>query len=64
LNDVLTAEVLRTDGRSVILDIGGGTEAVLPPKEQMFKEEVMPGDRLKVFVTDVRRTARGTHIPV
>ncbi len=28
LNDVLTAEVLRTDGRSVILDIGGGTEAV------------------------------------
>jgi N utilization substance protein A len=64
LNDVLTAEVLRMDGRSVILDIGGGTEAVLPPKEQMFKEEVMPGDRLKVFVVDVRRTARGPQVVV
>jgi N utilization substance protein A len=64
LNDVLTAEVLRQDGRSVILDIGGGTEAVLPPKEQIFKEEVMPGDRVKVYVTDVRRTARGPQVVV
>jgi N utilization substance protein A len=64
LNDVLTAEVLRMDGRSAILDIGGGTEAVLPPKEQMFKEEFMPGDRIKVFVVDVRRTARGPQVVV
>jgi N utilization substance protein A len=30
----------------------------------MFKEEVMPGDRLKVFVVDVRRTARGPQVVV
>ena len=64
VNDVLTAEVLRQDGRSVILDIGGGVEAVLPPKEQMFKEEFNPGDRAKVFVVDVRRTARGPQVVV
>ena len=64
LNDVLTAEVMRQDGRSVILDIGGGVEAVLPPKEQMFKEEFNPGDRAKVFVVDVRRTARGPQVVV
>ncbi|MES2202329.1 MAG: transcription termination factor NusA [candidate division FCPU426 bacterium] len=63
INDVLTAEVLRMDGRSVILDIGGA-EAVLPPKEQVYKEEYLPSDRLKVFVTDVRRTAKGPQIVV
>jgi N utilization substance protein A len=63
INDILTAEVLRTDGRSVILDIGGA-EAVLPPKEQVYKEEYLPSDRIKVYVTDVRRTAKGPQIVV
>ncbi len=62
INDVLTAEVLRMDGRSVILDIGGGVEAVLPPKEQIFKEEVQTSDRLKVLITEVRKSARGPQV--
>src|SRR6185503_5517210 len=41
-----------------------GVEAVLPPKEQVYKEEYLPSDRLKVFVTDVRRTAKGPQIVV
>ena len=64
INDVLTAEVMRMDGRSVILDVGNGIEAVLPPKEQVYKEEYLPSDRIKVFVIDVRHSARGPQIVV
>ena len=66
--EILTGVVTRIDPRSgaVSLKIGSGsetTEALLTPGEQVKGETYREGDRLKVYVVDVRRTTRGTRSP-
>ena len=65
--EILTGVVNRIDPRngSLSLKIGSGaeaTEAMLPVSEQVPGENYREGDRLKVYVVDVRRGARGTQI--
>ena len=65
--EILTGVVSRVEPLSgaLSLKIGSGaeaTEALLPPGEQVPGESYREGDRLKVYVVDVRRTTRGTQV--
>ena len=66
-HEILTGVVSRIDPHSgnVSLRIGTGaeaTEAVLPPKEQVPGEELTEGQRIKVYVSEVRRIGKGPQV--
>ncbi len=66
-HEMLTGVVTRVDPRSgaVSLRIGSGTDstdAYLAPSEQVRGEIIRDGDRLKVYVVEVRRSARGPQV--
>jgi transcription termination/antitermination protein NusA len=52
-----------SDPRTVQVDLGGA-EATLPSHEQVPGEKYGHGDRLRVYVVEVSRGARGAHIVV
>jgi N utilization substance protein A len=62
-HELINATVQRREGRAVLIDLGRST-AILPPEEQIPTERYNSGDRVKVFVTDVRMTTRGPEIVV
>ncbi len=49
------------DPRMVLVDVGG-TEAVLPPHEQVPTEEYVHGERLRAYVVEVSRGMKGPQI--
>ena len=51
----------RIEKRNVILEIGKA-EAILPEREQIPGERYNPGDRIRAFVLEVRRTIKGPQI--
>jgi N utilization substance protein A len=53
--------VHRIEKRNVILEIGKA-EAILPEREQIPGERYNPGDRIRAFVLEVRRTIKGPQI--
>ncbi len=61
--DIVTGIVHRAEHRNVYLDLGR-TEAVLPPHEQVYREQYRPNERLKVYITEVRKTTKGPYIVV
>ncbi len=61
--DVLTGIVQRVVPKQIILDLGRG-EAVLPVSEQVKIERYRPGQRLRVYLVEVQRSARGTQVLV
>lgn len=66
-HEMLTGVVTRIDPRSgaVSLRIGSGselTDAYLAPAEQVRGEVIRDGERLKVYVVEVRRSARGPQV--
>ena len=66
-HEILTGVVTRIDPRSdaVSLRIGTGsesTEALLPLNEQVPGETLTEGQRVKVYLVEVRRTTRGPQI--
>jgi N utilization substance protein A len=58
---ILRGLVHRIEKRNVILEIGKA-EAILPEREQIPGERYNPGDRVRAFVLEVRRTAKGPQI--
>ena len=62
-DDIVTATVLRTEGRNVYIDLGK-SEALLAPSEQIPRESYQVGDRLKVYILEVRKTTKGPQIMV
>lgn len=61
--DVVTGTVSRVDQRNVVMDLGK-TEATLPPQEQITVETYSPGQRMKLYVVEVRKTNRGPMVVV
>lgn len=61
--DVVTGTVSRVEQRNVIIDLGK-TEATLPPQEQMAVDNYVTGQRLKLYVIEVRKTTRGPMVLV
>src|SRR5436309_5469915 len=58
---ILRGIVHRIEKRNVILEIGKA-EAILPEREQIMGERYNPGDRIRAYVLEVRRTAKGPQI--
>lgn len=62
-NEILTAIVDRIEGKTVYVELGK-TEGVLEPAQQMPYEEYQIGERMKVYVLEVQRSARGPQVLV
>ena len=60
-NDIITGIVQRLEQKNVIVDLGR-TEAVLLPTEQMPNDNYQQGERIKTYITEVRRTTKGPQI--
>ncbi|MFP5298340.1 MAG: transcription termination factor NusA [Actinomycetota bacterium] len=63
VGDIVTGIVEQQDHRYTILNLGK-TEALLPPNEQIPHERYDHGARLKAYIIDVRKSARGPQIVV
>ena len=61
--DVVTGTVQRIEARQTIVDLGR-TEAVLPEREQVSTERYRQGQKMKFYIEEVARTAKGPEIIV
>lgn len=61
--DIVTGIVQRRERTNVFIDLGD-VEAVLPLSEQIPGEEYKFGQRIKVYILEVKKTSRGPSITV
>jgi N utilization substance protein A len=61
--DIVTGIIQPSDNRYVLLDLGK-VEALLPKAEQVPHERYDQGQRLKAYIVEVRKTAKGPQIIV
>ncbi len=61
--DIVTGIIQQSDSRYTLLDLGR-VEALLPQAEQVPYERPEPNSRLKAYIVEVRRTAKGPQIVV
>jgi N utilization substance protein A len=61
--DIVSGVVQRVQNRNVFLDLGK-TEAVMPVSEQMPGDTYAPGERLRCYLAEVRRTPKGPQVIV
>ena len=62
--ELLVGTVQRVEARQMIVELGRGTEAVLPYTEQVRNEHLRPGQRVKVLVLEVLKAVKGPQIIV
>jgi N utilization substance protein A len=58
LGEVITAQVLRMDGKAVVMDVGRG-QGWMPPEEQMRGEFYRLNSRFAVLIKEIRETPKG-----
>jgi len=61
--DIVSGEMVRMEGRNVIIDLGKA-EALLPPTEQVRNEHYRSGQRMKFYVMEVYKAAKGPQVIV
>ena len=61
--DIVTGIIQQTDARYTLLDLGR-VESLLPQAEQVPYERPEPGARVKAYIVEVRKTAKGPQIVV
>lgn len=61
LGEIVTGNVQQMEKGSLIVNLGKA-EAVVPVKEQIQRERYRQGDRIRAYILDVQRTARGPQI--
>lgn len=61
--DIVSGEMVRMEGRNVIIDLGKA-EALLPPPEQVRNEHYRSGQRMKFYVMEVYKAAKGPQVIV
>ena len=61
--DVVTGIIQQDSHRYTLLDLGK-VEALLPQAEQVPSEPYRHGERLKAYITEVRRTTKGPQVVV
>jgi N utilization substance protein A len=59
--DIVTGIIQQTDARYTLLDLGR-VEALMPQAEQVPYERPEPGARVKAYIVEVRKTAKGPQI--
>ena len=62
VGEMVTGVVKRLERGSIILDLGGNADAVVPREEVIPREIVRPGDRLRAYLRDVRAEVRGPQL--
>ena len=62
-SDIIEGIVQRTEGRNVFVDLGR-TETVIPSSEQIPHERLEQGNRVKVYIVEVRKTTKGPQVVV
>lgn len=62
--DIVTGEVQRMVGDSVCISLDDKTEAMLKPSEMIEGENYDRGRRIKLYVTEVKKTNKGPRITV
>lgn len=63
VGEIVTAQILRMDGRAVVLDIGRG-QGYMPPEEQMRGEFYRMNNRITVLIKEIRDSHKGKRIIV
>lgn len=63
LGEIVSAQILRMDGRKVILDLGRGY-GQMPPEEQMRGEFYRVNSRITVYIKEIRDSFKGQVIIV
>ena len=61
--DIVTGIIQQSDARYTLLDLGKA-EALMPQSEQVPYDRPQPGQRVKAYIVEVRRTAKGPQIVV
>ncbi len=61
--DIVTGVVQRKDHNNIFIDLGR-VEALLPYPEQIPKETYNQGDRIKVYIVEVKNTTKGPQVIV
>jgi len=61
--DIVTGIIQQSDARYTLLDLGR-VEALLPQSEQVNYERPEPGERVRVYIVEVRKTVKGPQIVV
>jgi N utilization substance protein A len=59
--EIVNGIVRRFEKGAIVVDLGR-TEAVLPLKEQVPRESYRPNDRIRAYMIDVNRAAKGSQI--
>ncbi len=62
-SELVTGDVQRKERRNVFINLGR-VEALLPPSEQVQNEFYRFGDRLKIYVLEVRKTSKTPQVIV
>lgn len=58
IGTMISGEVLRLEGRNVIVSLGKQTEAVIPPREQISHERLVQGQSVKAVIARVEDSAK------
>jgi len=59
--EVVTGVVQRREGRNILVDLGKAV-GMMPMEEQIYGERYNPGDKIKVYVKEVRSGNKGPEI--
>lgn len=62
-NDILTGKVVKVEKKGVYLDMGSA-EALLAPSEQIPGEVLTPGENVKVYVLEVKKSTKSLQLLV
>ncbi|MDI6602435.1 MAG: transcription termination factor NusA [Thermoanaerobacteraceae bacterium] len=62
-NDIVSGTVERVDKKNILIDLGNA-ETVMPLTEKLPNENLKPGDKIKLYVVEVKKTTKGPQIVV
>lgn len=64
LGTMVTATVQRLEKNNVIVKLNNKSELVLPPSEQLPNDRYRYGDKIRVYLSEIKETQRGPHIVI
>ncbi len=62
IGTLVTGTVKKADRGSILLDLGGNAEAIVPRDQVIPRESVRPGDRLRGYLYEVRPEPKGPQL--
>lgn len=62
VGDIVSGTVYRFDKGNIVVDLLGKAEGLMPKREQSPRDDFRQGQRIRAYVLDVRREAKGPQI--